>query len=265
MTTSAIPRRQSSARLSIIEFVRPDQSGRYSLEQAFQLLSWMARTGENFTTPNRWTTATVGGRIGCYNATNNCYSGVTSHADLSKRIQRGVFGAGIEMERWREDVGLNAYATLTLNFLHYKPFSAVPHLGFQGEASIAEALKKLFGDPNKNRSTAVSLNSIHYDATAVHGVEVAVSAKGFSFELKYGFHWPAERKELGDSEWTYILASTAPIAEGTHKGKPEPFLDTLHRALKVYDFVMDRFNGHLTTNLSDDMFVPKSSQPALTS
>lgn len=109
------------------------------------------------------------------------------------------------------------------------------------------------------QTTAVSLNSVHYAARVVHKIDVTISPTGFSFKLRFGFKSPAE--DPLDSEWEYCLARSVP--DNVTPEQPEPFLDTLRRAVDKYEFIMNPNNSHLTKKWFPDdegpEFVPKKA------
>lgn len=179
---------------------------------------------------------------------------ITSIEDLRNRFQQAVVShGGTEVVRWRKEKGISAYAELPLIFYHYKPLAAVPHLGFNSEDAIEKALTGLFQAGGK--WTAISLNSVHHEAKAVHGVEMVVCPDEFVFVLTYGFHTPERMRAEVDSEWRFTLARSKP--DHVDPTLREPFLDTLRRALDSFAEILDPANSHLTTDLVDRKFMPK--------
>lgn len=255
MTTPLKQRYRHSAKVALIEFLRPGgySAFPYSIELAFQTLRHLVASGIGYKTQHHWHTTSVSGLLGARsNDSGSCVS-IKSLKDLFHRFHLALLTTSAEGDRWRADKGIHVYATLDLNVLHYKPNSPVAHLGFEGEQDILKRLKIML-ENSQGQATSVSLNCIHQTARVIHNVGVVVSPEGFSFELRYGFHAPGK----ADSEWNYCLAKTEK-ALGSNDKLDEPFLDTLRRALDQYAFVMDPNNSHLMLELHNDAFTPKKT------
>lgn len=260
MTEITKPRLRHSAKIKLIEFLRPGGycPQPYSIEMAFQALRWLIASGVGYSTQHTWHKTSIASLLGGSSPDYSYPTPVESIPDLLRRFHAAVLSDeryAPEIGRWRADKGINAYAELDMHFLHYKPMASVPHLGFNCESDVQKALRSLFVDAAGKRTT-VSLNSIHHKAQVIHKVDVTISPTAFYFTLRYGFLSPEEMKEKGDSEWQYTLASTQP-ATGTNHRLPEPFLDTLRRALDAYAFVVDPKNAHLMLALHEKEFVER--------
>lgn len=252
MTELKKPRLRHSEKVSLIEFLRPGcyTPSPYSIEMAFQALRHLIASGVGYKTHHRWHTTSITSLLGGYSSDCSYPKPIESIPDLLSRFHDAILSKNScnpELDKWRTDKGINAYAAIDMQFLHYKPFDPVPHLGFRCEDDVQKALNSLFIDA-PGKKTAISLNSIHHAAQVIHKIDVTVSPDAFLFTLRYGFIAPSE--EL-DSEWSFTLARTQPATGSNHR-KPEPFLDTLRRALDQYAFVMDPNNGHLMQNLQDE-------------
>jgi hypothetical protein len=264
MTDVKKSRLRRSAKIRLIEFLRPGfyTPAPYSIEMAFQALRWLIASGVGYSTQHTWHRTSIASLLGGSSPDYSYPKPVESIKDLLHRFHAAVLSDerySPEIGRWREDKGITAYAELDMRFLHYKPMAGVPHLGFDCERDIQDALNSLFVGA-AGKQTAVSLNSIHHKAQVIHKVDVTISPTAFYFTLRYGFLSPEEMKEKGDSEWQYTLASTKP-ATGTNHRLPEPFLDTLRRALDKYAFVMDSKNAHLMLHLHEKEFVDRKPDP----
>jgi hypothetical protein len=264
MTVQMKARRRHTAKVSLIEFLRPGGNCPYpySIEMAFQTLRYLIASGVGYKTRHHWLTTSISSLLGGSSDDCSYPRPIAGLKDLLQRFQVALFARGsAEIDNWRRDKGIHAYAELDLAFLHYKPMAPVQHLGFRSEAAIVKALHALL-EESPGETTSISLNSIHPTARVVHQVDVTISPEGFRFSLRYGFHTPEKMREQGDSEWVYCLAETEHGAESKNK-QGEPFLDTFRRALDRYAFIMDPRNAHLTTTLSDDAFVAKENVPEL--
>lgn len=255
------PRLRHSEKVSLIEFLRPGcyTPSPYSIEMAFQALRHLLASGVGYKTHHRWHTTSITSLLGGYSPDHSYPKPVQSIPDLLSRFHVAILSkndCNPEVEKWRTDKGVNAYAVLDMRFLHYKPFDGAQHLGFHSERDIQDALNSLFVGA-VGKTTAVSLNSIHHKAQVIHKVDVTVTPERFHFTLRYGFHAPDNAPRHGDSEWNYTLASTE-AATGSNHRLPEPFLDTLRRALDQYAFLMDPKNGHLMHNF-EDQFVERKA------
>lgn len=259
MNVQVKPRFRRSVKVSLVEFLRPSAAPYpYSLEIAFQALRCLVKSGVGYEKQHQWHRTSVSSLLGAQSADNAHPKPIVSVKDLLLRFHAAIFTSGYaEVERWRADKGIQAYAELDMDFLHYKPMAPVPHLGFDGESEVKKALVHLL-EKSAGQRTGVSLNSVHHSAQVIHQVDITVSPSGFCFVLRYGFEPPGAM----DSEWSYCLASTKKLS-GTQSKMDEPFLDTLRRALDSYAFVMNPANAHLTTTLSDDKFVEKDSATML--
>lgn len=257
------PRLRRSAKVRLIEFLRPGSytPDPYSIEMAFQALRHLLASGVGYTTQHHWHTTSVTKLLGGYSPDCGYPKPVQNISDLLSRFHAAVLSRtsfAPEVEKWRKDKGIDAYAELDMKFLHYKPFDGAPHLGFNSERAVKEGLNSLFVDA-VGKKTAVSLNCIHHKAQRIHKVDVTISPDGFEFTLRYGFHAPDKAPRHGDSEWNYTLARTQKATGSNHR-RPEPFLDTLRRALDQYAFIMDPKNGHLMHNF-EHQFVERKDDP----
>lgn len=251
-------RLRHQANIDLIDLLRPgaEHCSGCSIEMAFQTLRMLLVSGIGYRTKHRWHTTSITSLLGGYSVDHGYPVPVQSIADLFKRFHMAVLAREDtpEIAAWRRDTGINAYASLKLAFPHYRPSAPVPHLGFGSEAAVVEAIKKLL-EQSAGQKTAISLNSVHYDATVIHRIDVTISPSGFSFDLRYGCRTPEDMREHGDSEWGYCLARTI---EG------EPFLDTLRRAIDHFEFVTAPENSHLTTSWKDEGFFPKDVRASST-
>lgn len=249
-------RRRTSCDVSLVEFMRQECFWPlpYSIEMAFQVLRCLMVSGIGYKTDHRWHTTSVSSLVGGQSPDNYYPKPIISIDDLRQRFLSLMFNGQSEVEQWRREKGINAYATVPMEFLHYKPLDGAPALGFQSEHDIKNALDFLLVKA-AGQHTSVSLNSIHHSAKAVHGVDITIEPDGFCFTLRFGFLTPEQRKTKPDSEWDFCLARTQ--RDMSAKNEAEPFLDTLRRALDCYAFITRPENGHLTTRLNDRAFIPK--------
>lgn len=219
-------RAKRSAVVSLIEFLRPDcyWPHPYSLEQAFQLFRWMVATAakSRYSDQMRWGAMSPIDLLSDSSGIgHSSVAPISSIADLRRRFQLAFFGThgGNGTLRWREENGIQAYGTVTLPYRHYVPHAGAKHLGFDSESAIETALNKFF-EKAPGMRLAAQLNSFHAGAKVVQDVTIGVSARGFNFNLRYGFTAPKSGKL--DSEWTYSLAKT--IGD-------ESFVETFARAI----------------------------------
>jgi hypothetical protein len=264
MTEMKKPRLRHSVKIGLLEFLRPGGCipHPYSVEMTFQALRWLLASGVGYSTQHEWHKTSVSSLLGGSSADYSYPKPVQSIRDLLSRFHAGILSSETfcpEVGRWRADKGIHAYAEIDMDFLHYKPMASVPHLGFDCEDAVSAALNSLFVGA-AGKQTSVSLNSVHHKAQTIHGVDVTISPTAFYFTLRYGFHTPEDMQKEGDSEWPYTLAHTKP-ATGTNHHLPEPFLDTLRRALDEYAFVTDPKNGHLMKHLHNGTFVDRVPDP----
>lgn len=214
------------AKFDFVEFVRPDYywPSRYTIEQAFGVIRWMAETGAAFQHSERW------GRRGPIEALSkkpSCcgFSSVTpirSIEDLRQRFHYAILSGygGSGLNDWREKYDIRCGGSQTIAFPHYKPLAGGAR--WTCEADVKKAIEAMFGDGSRRR-TRKSLNRYHPTARTCKGITVAVGARGFRFCMEYG--WP---DDVSTSSWFHPLAET--------EGK-EPFLDTLDRAITAFDAI----------------------------
>jgi len=213
-------RKRTSAKLSLIEFVRPVSDGYwpnpYSVEQAFELARWMLATGQAYPHPDRWVNAGVPWLLSASEGAIR----IRKLEDLRETIHRGILGReqNDAHTRWRVDHNIRVDAEIVLPYRHNKPHSGAPYLGMECESDVKNELKAFLSTAAGTRMKA-QLNSVHARAKVIHSVDINVLPDGFSFRVYFGFN--AHRPGQSDSEWSHVLARTK---------HGETFLDTFARA-----------------------------------
>jgi len=218
-------RLKRSASVKLIDLVSPDYSWPYpySIEQAFQTFRWMVASGSRYADPEEPTVIDLlSDTSGQGHVT---VRPVGNLEDLRRRFHLALFSKlhGAAVSRWRLECGIRVDQAITLPYRHYKPLNALTHLGFKCEADIRQKLVALLQVKSGTKLTE-SLNSIHKRARTIHRVDLSVHAKGFAFQVHYGFNAFGPRQM--DSEWSHNLAHTV---------GDEPFLDTFARAANEFE------------------------------
>lgn len=211
---------RSKAKISFIEFIRPGSCWPYpyTLEQAFGVLQWMARTGRKYSRKIEWG---YHGPIEALSCQPTCrsfcsVSAITTIADLRERFHYALltnYDESGAIAAWRNAERITLDGKRILTFPHHEPFSGGQ--GWNCEADIQKAIEKLFND-GQNSRLAVQLNSSWDAARECHKVVIHVLPAFFVFDLKYGFD---------GSTWTHELARTK---------DNEPFLCTMRRAVDAF-------------------------------
>ncbi len=142
---------KTKAKIAFVELVRPDcwWPQPYTIEQAFEVFRWMARTGRQYERPTRW------GRNGPLE-TLSCAPSCTGHdsvtpikslADLRQRFHFGVLSAMTTsngVNEWRQAEQIYIGSERVLSFRHHKPFTGGGP--WQCEAEVQKAQ----GDRDRN-------------------------------------------------------------------------------------------------------------------
>lgn len=230
--TVARPSRKRSFNITLIDLVRPEcyWPQPLTIEQAFELFRWMVKTGDGYSTKERWGTRSVFDLLGATSGIgHSTILPVRSLADLRTRFHYAILGRAMceGQAKWREDFRISPLETLTIRVPTYRPFEGAAHLGWNSEAEIQKGLVALC-DGSHGKRMAVSLNCVHKDKVNwLHHVSIGVSPTGFSFNLTYG-EKPIENR--GVSQWNDCIA----------RGRPgESFLDTMARARDVFDCLVN--------------------------
>lgn len=269
------PHKKAWFRAELIDLVRPDSfwPHPFSIEQAFEIFRWMVATGDAYRDPTRW------GRVGVrelLSATSGTgadeVTSITSLADLRTRFHHALLASPRcpAVVQWRKDHRVEIGARIRVRSPVYTQFEGARHLGFGSEGAIKDTLDRIT-IRSRGQTLKARLNYVHLDVETVHGVSIAVSAKGFVFRLKYGDPFHDNRPY---SAWSHSLARTRP---------GETFLETFARARDVYDMLMgatdpcdaadflgDRSHGpkwywdYLTAYIAGDRSSPKPNEDSFT-
>lgn len=226
---------RKSFKVPLIELLRPDGywPQPLSIEQAFETLRWMATTGSSkpeFTSQLQWGRAGIHELLtGGSGLSHSCVEPITSIEDLRRRFHFAILSRASSrgQELWRSEFGIRPEGTVTVPYPTYKPFAALPHLGWQSEAEIHAEIKRLTAE-SAGMPMAVNLNGVYDDCQTLHGVRIRVAPEGFAFDIRYGNTHPTEH----GSSWDDTIARTR---EG------ESFLQTFARARTVFDCLV---HGH---------------------
>jgi hypothetical protein len=244
-------RKQRSARVSVIEFVRPERPwpAPYSLEQAFEVLRVMVATGRRYTVLGPWGRTGVsellqGGHLANCGTTRS----IASLRDLTACFHRALLAKGnIAVERWRREQDFTLGARRLLSIPHYRPDGL---FRFQGALfptrSIDQTLTSYF-DGLPGTDLRASLNSVHWSVRRVHRAVVDVDPDGFRFWLEYG---------ASGSVWSHTLARTR---------RGESFLDTFDRAWTrclLLTGAIGRGLGDIVTRLNQEDADPSNGPDA---
>lgn len=229
------PLRRKSFTVPLIELLRPDGywPQPLSIEQAFEVLRWMATTGSSkpeFTSQLQWGRAGIHELLtGGSGLSHGRVEPITSIEDLRRRFHFAVLSRASSrgQEMWRSEFGIRPEGTVTVPYPTYKPFAALPHLGWRSEADVHAEIKRLTTG-STGTQMVVNLNGVHQDCQTLHGVRIAVGTHGFALAIRYGDKHPSE---FGSS-WDVTIARTR---EG------ESFLQTFARARTVFDCLV---HGH---------------------
>jgi hypothetical protein len=205
-----------SAEIRFVDLVRPDGywPHPYTIEQAFQVFRWMVTTGKEYTKyGSAGVTELLSMQPTCLNFI--CVRPIISREDLRQRFHYALLSnyGGQIVGAWKKANGISLAESRRLYFPHYTPFTATA--GFESERAIKDALDALLIQ-STGKVLNVSLNECHKKARWVGRVDIAVSERGFSFNMDYGYE--------NDSGWKYVLAATI---------KNEPFIDTMQRAISA--------------------------------
>jgi len=209
------PRKRQQAMIKMIEFVRPGGywPTPYTLEQAFQVLRLMVKTGAAYSNPTRWGRAGVVEMLdghGCVNCSG--IRAITSIGDLHHRLQLGILdNYSPTIDRWRQEQGFEVMSETRCEFPHYAPYRQFLDGAVVSPATVHKAIDEFFTG-FLGKTLEVSLNYVHLDARTVKQTYVAIRPDHFSFGLTFS---------LDGSVWDYELARTMP---------GETFLGTFSRA-----------------------------------
>ena len=221
------PRRRMSFEIPLIELIRPDGywPQPLSIEQAFTLMAWMAKTGSasQYSTKLTWNTETVATLIGSGDSDSRLKP-ISSISQLRRMFHNAILARprAEGQRKWREDFGVGPSGVIQVAAPTYKPFGGARHLGWDSEQAIQDDLERM-GTQSMGARMAVSLNSVHPDCRTLHGLSVRIGSNGnFHFGITYGDKTPDQMH----SSWTNTLAQTKP---------GESFLDTFARARDVFD------------------------------
>ena len=226
---------RKSFKVPLIELLRPDGywPQPLSIEQAFETLRWMATTGSSkpeFTSQLQWGRAGINDLLtGGSGLSHGHVEPISSIEDLRRRFHFAILSRASSrgQELWRSEFGIRPEGTVTVPYPTYKPFAALPHLGWQSEAEIHAEIKRLTAE-SAGMPMAVNLNGVYDDCQTLHGVRIRVAPEGFAFDIRYGNTHPTEH----GSSWDDTIARTR---EG------ESFLQTFARARTVFDCLV---HGH---------------------
>lgn len=226
---------RKSFKVPLIELLRPDGYWPHplSIEQAFETLRWMVTTGSSkpeFTTQLQWGRAGIHDLLtGGSGLSHGHVEPISSIEDLRRRFHFAILSraASRGQELWRSEFGIRPEGTVTVPYPTYKPFAALPHLGWQSEAEIHAEIKRLTAE-SAGMPMTVNLNGVYDDCQTLHGVRIRVAPEGFAFDIRYGNTHPTEH----GSSWDDTIARTR---EG------ESFLQTFARARTVFDCLV---HGH---------------------
>lgn len=226
---------RKSFKVPLIELLRPDGywPQPLSIEQAFETLRWMATTGSSkpeFTSQLQWGRAGINDLLtGGSGLSHSCVEPISSIEDLRRRFHFAILSRASSrgQELWRSEFGIRPEGTVTVPHPTYKPFAALPHLGWQSEAEIHAEIKRLTAE-SAGMPMSVNLNGVYDDCQTLHGVRIRVAPEGFAFDIRYGNTHPTEH----GSSWDDTIARTR---EG------ESFLQTFARARTVFDCLV---HGH---------------------
>lgn len=230
------PVRLKSFRAPLIELLRPEGywPQPLSTEQAFELLRWMATTGASkpeYTSQLGWGRAGIHELLtGGSGLSRGRVEPISSLQDLRRRFHYAILsGATSEGQvRWRRDFGVDPAGVVTVRRPTFKPFAALPHLGWSSEQAIAEDIERLTTGSAGTRM-AIDLNGVHADCRTLHGVRIAIDAEyGFALSIRYGDTPP----DVHGSSWDVTVA---------HSREDESFLQTFARARDVFDCLV---HGH---------------------
>lgn len=217
---------QSRFKVSFIELVRPGSFPYpYTLEQAFQVLRWMATTGAEYRADTRW------GDQGVFEVLSkkpSCrgFSGVTpisSLEDLRERFHYAILSKSENaiVDKWRRDHDVLPDGKAIIPYPVHKDWGV--REPFKSQADLKKALTELLEPPREQRhKMAVALNFVHGMESAIyHDVQIKVGRYGIAFILRYG---DEGRHEFG-SRWDEVIASTR---------ENETFVETALRAYTNY-------------------------------
>lgn len=217
---------QSRFKVSFIELVRPGSwPYPYTIEQAFQVLRWMATTGLDYRSETRW------GDQGVFEVLSmkpSCrgFSGVypiTSLADLRQRFHYAILSRSENpiVDKWRGDYDILPDGKATIPYPIQREWGM--EKPFKNQDELKKALTELMEPPKDQKvQMAVALNSVHGKETAIyHDVQIKVGRNGFAFILRYG----DEARHAFGSRWDKVIAST--------RGS-ETFIETAVRAYTNY-------------------------------
>jgi hypothetical protein len=217
---------QSRFKVSFIELVRPGSFPYpYTLEQAFQVLRWMATTGAEYRADTRW------GDQGVFEVLNmkpscrgfSSVAPITSLNDLRQRFHYAILSKSENpiVDKWRRDHDILPDGKATIPYPVHKDWGV--RKPFKCQDDLKKALTELLEPPREQRhKMAVALNFVHGMETAIyHDVQIGVGRNGFAFILRYGNEG---RHEFG-SQWDEVIASTR---------ENETFIETAVRAYANY-------------------------------
>lgn len=205
-------------KVDLIDLVQPTHRLGIPVEEAFETLRWMLKTGLPFKESGSFSKSPVTWMLG---GDGDGVHPVKSVDDLRLRLHGAILGktSSAHVAAWREKYGINAYGRVTVpvRLPDRDDKHALGLNGFDVEKSLKRMFKGSVGD-----EMAYYLNPYHLDCRFVHGVSVSVRPDGFVFVLTYG----ETLAEGHGSEWVATIARTR---DG------ETFLETLARADAVFN------------------------------
>lgn len=209
---------------NLIEFLRPSSfwPHPYTIEDAYLLLTHIARQASHLQEQHRWGVATIWDTISSGSGYSDHALKLTNSTAIREAWTRLLLARATDtIEKWKSENNIGSTATITAATYRHKPFA--PALRWTCESEIAEAFKKFFNH-YLTKNTTVSLNSIHPAAVEILQTSIIITNTSTIFQMTYCIR----ASYGGYSSWHQTLSTVR---------DKESILHGLERALDTLDLL----------------------------